>query len=67
MAFHWLNPRQERGEAFLLPVELCYYLSGWELPFWSPSSISLWFLFFVFLFFLHLEVTYIEHARVEDE
>ena len=31
MAFHWLNPCQER-EAFLLPVERCYHLRGWELP-----------------------------------
>ena len=69
MAFHWLNPRQERGEAFLLPVELCYHLSGWELPLLVSQFyfIGVSGFFFFFFFFLHLEVTYMEQARVEDE
>ena len=63
MAFHWLNPCQDR-EAFLLPVERCYHLRGWELPLLVSQF---YFIVVSGFFFLHLKVTYMEQARVEDE
>ena len=50
MVFHWLNPCQER-EAFLLPVELCYHLSGWELPLLVSQFYFIVVSVFCFLFF----------------
>ena len=53
MAFHWLNPCQER-EAFLLPVELCYHLRGWELPLLVSQFYFIVVSVFFFFFFLNI-------------
>ena len=51
MAFHWLSPCQERREIFIPPCWALLDNRVWELPFWSPDCIQLWFMFLNFLHF----------------
>ena len=66
MAFHWLSSCWEKGEIFLLPVELSYCHRVWELPILVSQIFLIRFLFVQFYISLFWPSSFSESILVNQ-